>query len=58
MACEILAQDAKANVFVVDWAEAAKPPYTQAVANLELLAVYSARIMRDLQVSRRVSLHF
>ncbi|XP_035709334.1 pancreatic triacylglycerol lipase isoform X2 [Folsomia candida] len=49
MACEILAQDAKANVFVVDWAEAAKPPYTQAVANLELLAVYSARIMRDLQ---------
>lgn len=50
MVCELLEADPGSNVFVLDWAEGAKPPYSQAVANLDLLAAYAGKIMQDLEV--------
>lgn len=50
MASELFQFDSFANVFVVDWSEASKPPYNQAVENLELVAAYCANLMVILQV--------
>lgn len=51
MACELLKRDPFAsNVFVLDWADGAKPPYNQAVVNIELIGAYGARMMKILKV--------
>lgn len=50
MVSELLEYDNFANVFVVDWSEASKPPYNQAVENLEMIAAYCANMMLVIQV--------
>lgn len=50
MVSELL-EHSNGNVFVVDWSEASKPPYNQAVENLELIAAYCANLMTMIQVS-------
>ncbi|CAG7819603.1 unnamed protein product, partial [Allacma fusca] len=45
MASELLDNDNEASVFILDWGKAAEPPYTQAVANIELIAAYAAHLM-------------
>ncbi|CAL8114060.1 unnamed protein product [Orchesella dallaii] len=45
----LLEHDYFANVFVVDWSEASKPPYNQAVENVEMIAAYCAHLMVMLQ---------
>ncbi len=50
MVSELL-EHSNGNVFVVDWSEASKPPYNQAVENVELIAAYCANLMSMIQVS-------
>ncbi|ODN01882.1 Pancreatic triacylglycerol lipase [Orchesella cincta] len=45
----LLDYDSFANVFVVDWSEASKPPYNQAVENVEMIAALCAHLMVMLQ---------
>ena len=35
--------DEGVNIFVLDWAQVAQPPYNQAVVNIELLGIYVAK---------------
>jgi hypothetical protein len=43
--------DEGVNIFVLDWAQAAQPPYNQAVVNIELLGIFVAKVMIELEVS-------